>query len=84
MVLENSRSEKVTLENEIDTLTLYLDMEVMRFKDKIKYEVNISPDVDSKFIEIPPLLIQPFVENTIWHGLMQKSEGGMVSISLSH
>lgn len=83
LVLENSRSEKVTLENELETLKLYIEMEAMRFKDKVKYQINIAPYIDQQFIEIPPLLIQPFVENSIWHGLMHKSEGGTVKIDVS-
>ena len=83
LVLENSRSEKVTLENELETLKLYIEMEAMRFKEKVKYEIKINKDIDQQFIEIPPLLIQPFVENAIWHGLMHKPEGGKVSIAIS-
>lgn len=83
LVLENSRSEKVTLENELETLKLYIEMEAMRFKDKVKYQINIAPNIDQQFIEIPPLLIQPFVENSIWHGLMHKSDGGTVKIEVT-
>ncbi len=82
LVLENSRSERVTLQNELDALRLYLDMEAMRFKNKLRFEVLVAPEVDADFTEIPPLLIQPYVENAIWHGLMHKAEGGTVSISL--
>jgi hypothetical protein len=80
LVLENSRSERVTLQNELDALRLYLEMEAMRFKDKLRFSVDVSPDVDTDFIEIPPLLIQPYVENAIWHGLMHKTEGGTVAL----
>ena len=83
LVLENSRSEKVTLENELETLKLYIEMEAMRFKEKVKYDIKIDKDIDQQFIEIPPLLIQPFVENAIWHGLMHKPEGGKVNIEIS-
>lgn len=82
LVLENSRSEKVTLENELETLRLYLDMEVMRFKNKVNYQINVQPEIDISFIEIPPLLIQPYVENAIWHGLMHKSEGGSIEVNI--
>jgi tetratricopeptide (TPR) repeat protein len=82
LVLENSRSEKVSLENEIDTLKLYMDLEAMRFKGKIKYQINKSQSIDIEGIEIPPLLIQPFVENAIWHGLMHTDEGGLITINL--
>ncbi len=80
LVLENSRSERVTLQNELDALRLYLEMEAMRFKNKLRFEVFVAPEVDADFTEIPPLLIQPYVENAIWHGLMHKAEGGTVSV----
>jgi len=83
LVLENSRSEKVTLENELETLSLYAEMEVMRFKNKVQFHLKVAPDLDPLFIEIPPLLLQPFVENAIWHGLMHKEEGGNVTVDVS-
>ena len=79
-VLENSRSEQVTLQNELETLRLYMDMEAMRFKQKLSFRIDVAPEVDAKFLEIPPLLIQPYVENAIWHGLMHKPSGGTVSV----
>lgn len=83
LVLENSRSEKVTLEKELQTLTLYIEMEAMRFKNKVRYSIEVANDIDASYIEIPPLLIQPYVENAIWHGLMQKKEGGLIRIDIS-
>ena len=80
LVLDNSRSERLTLEKEIETLRLYIEMEIMRFKEKVAYEMVVSPEIDQQYVEIPPLLIQPFVENAIWHGLMHKEFGGKVSI----
>jgi sensor histidine kinase YesM len=83
LVLENSRSEKISLQKEIETLMLYIDLEAMRFKEKVKYKINLDPEIDSNYIEIPPLLIQPYVENAIWHGLMHKPEGGNVIINIA-
>ena len=83
LVLENSRSEKVTLENELETLRLYIEMEAMRFKGKVSYHINIAEGIDTGYIQIPPLLVQPFVENAIWHGLMHKEEGGMVNVEVT-
>lgn len=82
LVLENSRSEKVTLTNELETLRLYIEMEAMRFQQKVRYEINVSDEVDTDTIQIPPLLVQPFVENAIWHGLMHKETGGLVTIAV--
>ena len=83
LVLENSRSEKVTLQKELETLKLYIDLEAMRFKDKVQYKINVVPHIDQQYIEIPPLLLQPYVENAIWHGLMHKPEGGNISIDIA-
>lgn len=81
-VLENSQSEKITLQKELETLRLYLELEAMRFKNKVQYQINIDSKIDAEYIEIPPLLLQPYVENAIWHGLMHKKEGGVISIDV--
>ncbi len=83
LVLENSRSEKVSLQKELETLRLYIELEAMRFKNKVKYQINVSPYIDQQYIDIPPLLLQPYVENAIWHGLMHKKEGGTICIDVS-
>ena len=80
MVLENSRSERVTLQNELAMLRLYADLEIMRFKQKLAFSIDVAPDLDTRFLEIPPLLLQPYVENAIWHGLMHKPEGGSIHV----
>ena len=82
LVLENSRSEKVTLQKELETLRLYIELEAMRFKNKVQYQINVSPEIDQQYIDIPPLLLQPYVENAIWHGLMHKKEGGTICIDV--
>jgi hypothetical protein len=84
MVLENSRSERVTLQNELEMLRLYTDLEIMRFKQKLSFSITVEAGIDTRFIEIPPLLIQPYVENAIWHGLMHKPEGGSVHLQVTH
>jgi sensor histidine kinase YesM len=82
LVLENSRSEKVTLKNELEALGLYMEMEAMRFKNKLNFAIDTDPNLDTDLIEIPPLLLQPYVENAIWHGLMHKKDGGSVKIKI--
>ena len=83
MVLENSRSEKITLDEELETLQLYMDMEAMRFKNKVKYTIDVAKTIDQQFIEIPPLLLQPYVENAVWHGLMHREQGGTIHIEVT-
>ncbi|MNK50296.1 Sensor histidine kinase YpdA [compost metagenome] len=81
--LVHSRKEKIVLTEEITALKLYLEMESMRFKGKLNYVFDIDDNVDADFIEIPPMLIQPYIENAIWHGLMHKKQGGKISIKIS-
>ncbi len=83
LVLENSKSDRITLKQEIETLQLYMEMEAMRFKEKLHYEFNIADNVDMDYIEIPPMLIQPYAENAIWHGLMPKEDGGKIVMSFN-
>ena len=80
MVLENSRIERVTFAKDLAALELYIEMEALRFKQKITYSIQIAPEIDTQFLKIPPLIIQPYVENAIWHGLMQRREGGKLCI----
>jgi tetratricopeptide (TPR) repeat protein/anti-sigma regulatory factor (Ser/Thr protein kinase) len=81
-VLENSRSEWISLNQELETLSLYMDMEKLRFQTKFNYQLNVSPDLSTHSIQVPPMLIQPYVENAIWHGLMHKEGNGEVVVSL--
>lgn len=74
-VLENSIDVQVTLEKEIDLLKVYLDLESLRFDHAFKYQIETPPQFDLSFFEVPMLIVQPFVENAIKHGLMPKPSG---------
>lgn len=74
-ILENSKHKFITLEDEIGILRIYIQIEATRFEGDFNYEVIIDPEIDTSCIMIPPMLIQPFVENSIWHGLMPKTSG---------
>jgi hypothetical protein len=80
MVLQNSQKKSITLEDELQMLRLYLEMERLRFKDSFDYSINFLNEMDSDNIFIPPLILQPFCENAIWHGLMHKGEHGLLTI----
>jgi tetratricopeptide (TPR) repeat protein len=82
MVLQNSQKKSITLEDELQMLRLYLEMERLRFKNAFDYSINFLNEVDSDNIFIPPLILQPFCENAIWHGLMHKEAEGLLSIEL--
>jgi tetratricopeptide (TPR) repeat protein len=69
-VLENSRFESIPLAEEIRMLELYLELESLRFSSKFNYRISVDSSIDTEKFLISPLIIQPFVENAIWHGLM--------------
>jgi tetratricopeptide (TPR) repeat protein len=82
MIMNHSRHSTVTLAEETEMLRLYLDMERLRFKDAFDYSIVTGPEVDAGELLIPPLLLQPFIENAVWHGLMHKEERGWLSITM--
>ncbi len=83
LVLDNSKSEVISLEKEIETLRLYIEMEAVRFEGRFQYEIHVDDAIDAGSIDIPPMLIQPYVENAIWHGLLhKKSNDGLLEIAV--
>lgn len=76
LILDNSRSETVPLDKELEALRLYIEMEAMRFDGRFTYTISVDPSLQPEHLEVPPLLIQPFVENAIWHGLMHRPTPG--------
>jgi len=84
IILENNGKKRVSIQNEVETLKLYLDIESIRLEGKIEYTIDISPKIDVLNNLIPPLIIQPFVENAIWHGILPKEddEMGVIVVSL--
>ena len=83
MVLMNSSKKLITLEEELEMLRLYLDLERLRFKDAFDYSITTTNIVDAGAIFIPPLLLQPFCENAVWHGLMHKETRGHLNVMIS-
>ncbi|HLP12931.1 MAG TPA: histidine kinase [Flavobacteriales bacterium] len=71
-VLEHSRKEQVLLQEELETVRVYLEIESLRFEEKFSWKINVSKDICPEKLFVPPMLIQPFIENAIWHGLMGK------------
>ncbi|HZF65384.1 MAG TPA: histidine kinase [Chitinophagaceae bacterium] len=82
MVLTHSKKTFITLEDELEMLRLYLDMERMRFKNAFDYSIIFKNTIDSGALFIPPMVLQPFAENAIWHGLMHKREQGHLEITI--
>ena len=83
LILDNSNSKNVILSNELEALKLYIDMEALRFEKKFSYEIRVDDNVATDSLEVPPLIIQPYVENAIWHGLLHKQTVGHLKIHIS-
>jgi len=83
MVLMNSQKSLIALDDELQMLEIYLEMERLRFKNSFDYAITFLNAIDSDNVFIPPLLLQPFCENAIWHGLMHKEGPGRLDIELS-
>jgi LytS/YehU family sensor histidine kinase len=83
LILQNSRSEYVPLKDEVEAIELYLQMESLRFDDKFSYRIDVSSGVETTEIDVPPMLIQPFIENAIWHGLIPKKAPGKITVEIS-
>ena len=80
LILDNSNNKEVPLSNELEALRLYIEMESLRFINKFSYEIIVDENVSPDTLQVPPLIIQPYVENAIWHGLLHKESGGKLSI----
>ena len=73
-VLNNSNNPTITLADEIKSLEIYMSLEHSRFEDKFDYEIAIDQELNSEEIEVPPMLIQPYIENAVWHGLRYREK----------
>ena len=79
LILENSREREVPLEQDLHALELYMQLELLRFKNSFTYHIQIDPLINPENTLIPPMLLQPFAENAILHGLKHK-ENGVINI----
>jgi tetratricopeptide (TPR) repeat protein len=81
--LENSRHTEISIKEELDALHLYLELEELRFKEKFEWSISVDEEIDTLTFKIPTMLIQPYVENAITHGLMNKENGkGFLRVEL--
>lgn len=83
VILNNSDKPTVAIEDDLEALKLYLELEQMRFEDKFEYKIEIDDNVDLDYDVMPPMLLQPYVENAILHGLTPKKEKGLLHIRIS-
>ncbi|MCB0399141.1 MAG: histidine kinase [Winogradskyella sp.] len=81
-VLENSEEDFIPLKKEIELLQLYTKLEHFRFQDKFDYSIDVDKSINVEEFQIPPMLLQPYIENAVWHGLRYKTEKGHLSIAI--
>jgi sensor histidine kinase YesM len=74
-LFQNSDKRQISLYDEIETCRIYLMLEQMRLKNKLQFSLNTDNDIDLKSVMVPALIIQPFIENAIWHGIVPRGEG---------
>ncbi len=80
--LDSSLVNEVYLDDEIERTNLYLKLEQMRFQDKFSYELNIDSNLEPQTVKIPSMLLQPFIENSIWHGILPSNEHGHIKVDV--
>jgi len=82
-ILEGSNTREICLDTELETMSLYITIENIRFPNKIKYTVKIDEGININKIRLPPLVLQPFLENALWHGLSSKKENKKLMIHVT-
>jgi tetratricopeptide (TPR) repeat protein len=84
LILENAETSTVSLQNELTLLESYIQLESLRFKRKIEYKITVDENIDRDATYLPSMVLQPFVENAIWHGLLHKNspEQGIIEITV--
>lgn len=81
-ILDHSRTERIPLSDELDTLRLYVSLEQLRFKKKFDFELRVDPQLPQQDLLVQPLILQPFVENAIRHGLQNKEGKGYLLVEI--
>jgi LytS/YehU family sensor histidine kinase len=81
-ILNNSKSRTISLKDELDALQLYIEIEHLRLDGKFDYAIDIDSSIHIKHAQIPPMILQPYVENAIWHGLMHKEGSGKLMVQV--
>jgi len=81
-ILNNSRETMIPVEDEVNTLQLYMELEQLRFENKFDFRIEVDDDIDTEYTYIPPMLIQPFIENSIIHGIGGKEGKGNIKVEL--
>jgi ligand-binding sensor domain-containing protein len=83
LVLNNSEKNFIPLQSEIEMNRLYLELESLRFKHSFSYSIEVDEAIDTDMVQFPSLMLQPFIENAVWHGLMHRDGEKKLSIRFS-
>jgi len=83
-ILDNSQGGMVTVEKEVQLLKLYLDLEQLRFGERLSYTIEVDESLNTGDTQIPSMIVQPFVENAMLHGIMHRDNGGKVTVVFSN
>ena len=81
-ILVASTEKEITLEEELETMELYINIENMRFSNQINYSSKVNPEIDTSLIRVPSLILQPFLENALWHGLSSKEGEKIITLEV--
>jgi len=82
LILANSQKKLIPLSEELKAVTHYLDIQKLRFGDKFVYSIMVDEGIDQEYVELPPMILQPYIENAIIHGLLHKESNGRVEVRL--
>lgn len=80
-VLNNAKQKLVSLEDELNALNIYLELEQLRFSNKFDFSITTDKFLDTNRVYVPPMLLQPYVENAVWHGLLHMETRGKIEVS---
>lgn len=81
-ILTGSRASMTSLSSELKTLDHFLALEQLRFRDKLTYDIELDSNIDGDKVEVPAMILQPYAENAIWHGIKPKPDGGHVQVNV--
>ena len=80
LILTNSAYKYIPVKEELKAIRHYLELEKLRFENKFDYNITVDIKIDEDFVEIPPMIVQPYIENAIIHGLLHKPNKGQIDI----
>jgi sensor histidine kinase YesM len=83
LILQHSRERTISLQDELEMLLLYIDLEKLRFREGFEFIYEVNEEINTSHVQIPPMIIQPYIENAIWHGLLHKDQDRRLALRVS-